>query len=78
MKLSVTLKDPDGFGDSVDVAVREEIATLGLDQDEAESVFEIRREKVWTSIKKWVGCQEYITIDFDTDAGTATVREDRG
>jgi len=75
MKFSVTFKDPDGPADCVDEAVRKEIAAMGLTGDEADAVFELRREKVSTQIAKWFDYGEYVTIDIDTDADTATVRK---
>lgn len=79
MKFVVRLKDPDGFSDSVRIAVDSDVAKVaGLDPDEKESVFELRQEKVWDDLAKFVTYQEYITIEFDTDAGTATVVPVRG
>jgi len=74
MKISVTLKDPDGFGECVDEDVKASLADSGLPEDEQEAVVEKRLEKVWKELERWVDCQEYVTIDFDTEAGTATVR----
>jgi hypothetical protein len=44
------------------------------DPDVQEALVEKRLQKVWEDLGRWVDCQEYITIDFDTEAGTATVR----
>ena len=73
MIIQVSLKDPDGFSDSVDEAVREDVAKLGLAPDEFDAVFETRRDKVWTALKKFVEYQEYLSVEFDTDAETARV-----
>ena len=80
MKFTVSLKDPDGFSNSVDEAVRQSVqAQEGLDEDEKDDVIERRNEKTWKALGKFVEYQEYVTIEFDTDAGTATVvpRKDR-
>jgi len=78
MKVRVTLKDPDGFSYSVDKAVRQFVQVHeALDEDEMDVVIERRTEKVWKSLGKFVEYQEYITVEFDTDAGTAVV-VDRG
>lgn len=74
MKLSITLKDPDGFWEAVDRAVKSQ-EDPEMDEDERESLRELRTEKTWRKLETWVDCQEYITIDFDTEAGTATVRK---
>jgi len=76
MKFRVTLKDPDGFTDCVDEAVKDSVnAQQDLDDEEKEDVIERRTEKVWKDLSKFVEYQEYVTIEFDTEAGTATVVE---
>lgn len=76
MKINVYLKDPDGFYDSVKDEVEKHLreTLTGLDEDEFESVLEARIEKAWEQLSKWVKFQEYVGIDFDLDAMTATVR----
>lgn len=76
MKVRVYLKDPDGFSDEVDEAVRASLADLGLDEDEMEPLIAKRTEKVWKQLAQWVEHQEYVAIVFDLTTGTATV-EDR-
>lgn len=74
MKINVSLKDPDGFSNSVDEAVRASVdSTPGLDEDEKEHIFETRRETVWKKLARFVQYQEYVSIEFDTDEGTAVV-----
>lgn len=74
MKFKVMLKDPDAFfeavTDTIDASLK---GTTFSDKDEFEALAEIRREKIRESISKWVELSEYITIEFDTTAGTATV-----
>jgi hypothetical protein len=74
MKISVTLKDPDGFSEGVDEAVEDSLKGLALSQNEQDALLEKREENVWDALDGWVDCKEYITIEFDTEAGTATVR----
>ena len=77
MKIRVTVKDPDGFYDCVHDAVKEEVDAIeDLDEDEREDILETRLEKVWEDLERWVGYKEYVTIEFDTKAGTATVVEE--
>jgi hypothetical protein len=74
MKIKVTLKDPDGFSESVQEAVEESLEQLeGIDEDEKKALLETRLEKTWDKLEKFVDCQEYVIIEFDTEAGTATV-----
>ena len=74
MKFRVTLKDPDGFYDGITDAVESSLnGTTFSDEEEFEKISELRREKIKTAISKWVEYGEYITIEFDTTAGTATV-----
>lgn len=75
MKIKVTMKDPDGFHESVNEAVRDELKLnfASLDEDEFEALVEYRMEKAWKALKPWVEYNEYLTVEFDTGAGTATV-----
>lgn len=74
MKFTITLKDPDGFYECVRDAVKDSIEELeGLDAGEKEDLLETRLEKTWDKLEKFVDCQEYLRVEFDTEAGTATV-----
>jgi hypothetical protein len=77
MKFKITLKDPDGYSDSVDRAVGESLEDMDADPDEIDACNEIRTEKVHESLEKWFSYQEYLTIEVDTVAGTAVVCETR-
>lgn len=72
MKISVYLKDPDGFYDAVEDAAKASLPS-DLPKDEQEVLLEIRKEKAQEFLRKWVADGEYVGIEFDTDAGTATV-----
>lgn len=77
MKIVVNIKDPDGFSEDVDKAVRESLASIeGIDDEERESLFEARRDKVWGELRKFVRYQECMRVEFDTDSGTAIVLEE--
>lgn len=75
MKIRVTLKDPDGFYDCVKDAVEEIVAYEfpTADDDEQEAIIEKRTNKVWQALEPWVEYQEYVTLEFDTEKGTAEV-----
>lgn len=73
MKFTVYIKDPDVFSDAVSEAVKKEVSALNLPEDEAEAVIEKREEKVNDFLERWVEYGEYIKVEFDTEANTATV-----
>lgn len=74
MKVRVTLKDPDTMHDAVDDAVKRLPKPDGVDADEWASIREERADKVKSHISsQWMEYGEYLVVDFDTDAGTATV-----
>lgn len=72
MKFTITFKDPDGVYDSLRDAARQAVPE-GLDDEEREDLIATRREKLTEAIEPWVQYDEYISIEFDTEAGTATV-----
>jgi hypothetical protein len=74
MKFRITLKDPDGVGESLDHEVHR-LLPDDLDDEEREVVSEVRLAKLEKFIEPWVEYGEYITIEFDTEAGTATVQK---
>lgn len=75
MKVEITFKDPDVVYEAVrDAVTREVNAIESLDEDEKEDLIETRVEKVNDKLDKWIKYGEYVTIEFDTDADTATVK----
>lgn len=73
MKIKVTMKDPDTMYDCVQDAVKADVAKLGLPEDEAESLIEMKAEKEREKLSKWFEYGEYLSVEFDTEAMTATV-----
>jgi predicted ATP-dependent Lon-type protease len=74
MKFRVTLKDPDAFYEAIREAIKESLAaTHPLADAEREAIRELRRDSVSASIERWVEYGEYVTIEFDIEAMTATV-----
>lgn len=74
MKYRITLKDPDGFGNFFQETAqeRERLAIkAGLSEDELDS--DRIQEKIQEDLAPWVDCQEYVTIEIDTEAGTTRV-----
>lgn len=74
MKFKVTFKDPDGVYESLDEAA-EGLArdVVGVDDEERGEIAESRREKIKDFTERWIEYGEYLTVEFDTDEGTATV-----
>lgn len=72
MKLKITLKDPDGVYESIQQAAQSNIPD-GLDEKESESLVESRHENISEQCKPWIEYGEYVTIEIDTEAGTAVV-----
>ena len=78
MKLRITFKDPDGVYESIGEALRESIerlVSLGLSNRAIEAAESKERESANAALKRWIEHGEYLTVEFDTDAGTATVIE---
>lgn len=74
MKFTITMKDPDGFSNSVDEAVADLTQDIAdLPEDEQELLLEARKEKLQTLLKTWFEYDEYLTVEVDTEAGTCTV-----
>jgi hypothetical protein len=76
VKFQVTFHDPDALQDSLEEACRESVSDLlGLTSKEKERLIESRVEKVFEDVERWFDCQEYVTIEIDTETGTAVVCE---
>lgn len=73
MKFRVTMKDPDCLHDAIKEAVEADVAALDLPLDEAAVVADVRSAKARSVCATWFRFDEYITVEIDTDAGTATV-----
>ena len=74
MKFQVTMKDPDGPYECIQDSAKASIAEIeGLSPDERESLEEKRAEALTRVAGKWLKYGEYVTVEFDTEAGTATV-----
>lgn len=74
MKLKLTFKDPDGVYDGISDAVTMSLPD-GLSHKETAILYDSRREEVEEALGKWLRYGEYVTIEFDTETGMATVLE---
>jgi len=74
MKLKIQLQDPDGVYDSLTEAAESGLPDDdSLSQDEREALTESRRQKLEQQCKLWIKHGEFVVIEIDTEAGTATV-----
>ena len=74
MKIQVTFKDPDVAHDAVEDEFKPPYEVEGLtDKDEIAEVIEIRKNKAHDFVQSFLKYGEYITVEFDTEAKTATV-----
>lgn len=72
MKVKITFKDPDGVYECVRDAVQESLPD-GLDDDERDDLLDSRTEATFEKLGQWLKWKEYVTVEFDTEAGTAVV-----
>ena len=78
MKFKVTMKTPDALDDAIRETVVREIGMYSSpDIEEFKYVVEDRCNEVKETCKRWFEYGEYVTIEIDTDAGTAIVVETR-
>jgi len=74
MKISVTFKDPDVVSDAIERAIENTIEPQeGLDNEAVAAIVESKKTDLEEALEKWISYGEYITIEFDTEAKTATV-----
>lgn len=75
MKVRLIMKDPDALYEAVQEAVAADVKKLeGLTDQERDDLAETRREKVRGRIvENWMEWGEYLEVEFDLDALTATV-----
>ena len=73
-KLKITFKDPDGVYECVRDELRDALPP-GLPDDEAEVLLEHRTQAADKALRRWIEGGEYLTVEFDLEAGTATVQE---
>ena len=74
MKFRVRMKDPDTLGDACTEAAQAALKSVqGIDNDERESLVEGRAASLSEFAAKWFKYGEYVTVELDTEAGTAIV-----
>lgn len=74
MKFRITFKDPDGVSDCVTEAVENELKHILREPERVRNAAEeAYSEEINEFIETWVEYGEYLTVEFDTEEGTATV-----
>ena len=73
MKFLVNFKDPDTLQNAIAEAV-DELTIEGItDDEEIESVKEVRKDKITKLCTRWFKWGEYLCVEIDTEAETCTV-----
>lgn len=79
MKISVTMKDPEALYDAIDSAVKDYknalIEDKALPEEEATIAAFAASTSAYVFCREFFKFGEYITIVFDTDLKTATVKK---
>lgn len=70
--IRLTFKDPDGVYESVRQFVIDNLPK-DLDEDEKDSIQDMRISKVQDKLSKWVEYGEYLTVEINLDTGEAKV-----
>lgn len=74
MKIQFTFKDPDTVYDTLRECAEGEVNQIdGLSDGEREELVDGRHNKLKEACKPWIKWGEYVRIEIDTDAKTATV-----
>jgi len=74
MKVRVTFKDPDGVFECIRDTAKESVQAMEtLDDEERKDLVESRQDSIGEKLSKWIEYGEYLTVEFDTAAGTARV-----
>lgn len=74
MKFKITMKDPDGFYQSIlDASKARADSVQGIDADERQIIRENHLEKLREICGQWFEYDEYLTIEIDTESKTAKV-----
>lgn len=74
MIVNITMKSPDAVYECIREASRENRPD-GLSDAEWETVAEERRRAIQDKLSKWIEYNEYVFLEFDTEAMTAKVTE---
>jgi hypothetical protein len=72
MKFRVQFKTPDAVTEAIKEAAIQAIPP-NVDGAEADALFSEKQDEMLTCSLKWVRYAECITIEFDTEADTATI-----
>lgn len=75
MKFTIIMKNPDSFEDSIRRAAEESVEELNLDIAEKREMEDEKYQELKKIASKWIEDDEYLRVEIDTEANTATVLE---
>lgn len=73
MKFKITIKNPDAYSNALNKAAEEIVANNGTLDDDIPDAIDREYEKLDELCSKWFLYDEYLTVEIDTEAKTATV-----
>lgn len=75
MKIRISFKDPDWDDGVVAEAAQQEVERVAPNLDSEEKVYlaENKAKKIKEGLREWLAWMEYVVVEFDLDADTATV-----
>jgi len=74
MIINITLKDPDGVYDAIQDAAEEQVKNISnVTATEKRQLIESRHTQIDKELEPWIEYSEYVRIQIDTEAKTATV-----
>lgn len=74
MRFRATFKSPDAIYHAANEAAESAISS-DVEEFARSEMVEEKRHELTIAVDKWVKYGEYVTIEFDTEKGTATVCE---
>ena len=71
MKIRIDVKDPNG----IDLSIRQALtdSLVGVRGTDMKAASDAHSEEITKAVCKWVDCQEYLSIEIDTETDIATV-----
>ena len=74
MIINITLKDPDGVYDAIEDAAEEQVENISnVTAAEKRQLIDSHHTQIDKELEPWIEYSEYVRIQIDTQAKTATV-----
>ena len=78
MKFTITMKDPDGVYESMRDAAEAQMVADGIPEKRRDALREAVSDELDELVRDWFEYGEYVNVEIDTEAKTATVLRVRG